>query len=134
MANIEEAMLHGYGGDFQRYLAARREHTTSSLPTTKDWETLSELEKELAAPGVMASDVNSSDLIAQLPGYEFLLKGSPTFVEWGDRDDEQKQKAAKWGEKARMYLFLRRVGYTYTGGSSADNNGGGLSKRKHDEI
>ena len=72
--------------------------------------------------------MTTSSLIGHLPGHEFCLVSHPGFVEYKERSDDMKAMFGKWAGKAKWYLFLRRIGFTYGESENSDN------KRKHIEI
>jgi len=128
MNNIHDAFFYGRAttsGELERFLG---EVGWDKLPTTKEWETLRGLEDEAGKDVKYDQTMTVSKLIGLLPGYEFCLEGHPSFVEYKERSDDMKAKFGKWAGKAKWYLFLRRIGYTYGGSENSEN------KRKHTEI
>ena len=135
--NIFDAFEAGMDVDLVRLL---RESGRGGPPNEEEWDII----EGAAAAGsldVVGEVVKVTQVVANIEGMAFVdFSNEAAFVAFNDRNDEQREKSAKWSGKVSWWLLFKRTGMLPgVGFDWAESGGGGVGgegagpKRKREE-
>ena len=108
IANLMDAFVGGLDVNLHR-LMKEQGGSKEMLPNENEWKALEKCAGE-ASVDVVAEACTATDLLAKMPGMEFMDKENvASFVEFKERTQEQRNASSYWFEKCKWYLLLKRT-------------------------
>jgi hypothetical protein len=135
--NIFDAFEAGMDVDLVRLL---RESGRGGPPNEEEWDII----EGAAAAGsldVVGEVVKVNQVVANIEGMAFVdFSNEAAFVAFNDRNDEQREKSAKWSGKVSWWLLFKRTGmlpgvgfdWAESGGGGVGGEGAGLKRRREE--